>query len=152
MTDTSLDQEEVWDDTALVDSWNEAFAEYKVSILKPPHSQESCILMALQKYHSIAAKGGKVSPPPAPDEEAFTNGNHPTESMEQTQHETVDSDEYAPSVGQASKSGQSTGNGTFTAPAAPSMPQALAANSKCSHHVTPLVMGEPWANGYDSPR
>lgn len=32
---------EVWDDTALVDSWNEALAEYK-------------------KYHSLAAKGEKI--------------------------------------------------------------------------------------------
>lgn len=32
---------EVWDDTALVDSWNEALAEYK-------------------KYHSLAAKGMKI--------------------------------------------------------------------------------------------
>ncbi|KAH7149861.1 hypothetical protein B0J13DRAFT_277310 [Dactylonectria estremocensis] len=36
-----LSQEEVWDDSALIDSWNEALQEYK-------------------KYHSIHAKGGSV--------------------------------------------------------------------------------------------
>lgn len=27
-----LSQEEVWDDSALIDSWNEALAEYKVRV------------------------------------------------------------------------------------------------------------------------
>ncbi|KAF5532298.1 Survival motor neuron 1 [Fusarium mexicanum] len=36
-----LTQEEIWDDSALIDSWNEALQEYK-------------------KYHSIQAKGGSV--------------------------------------------------------------------------------------------
>lgn len=38
----ALSHEEVWDDSALVDSWNEALDEYK-------------------KYHSLAAKGEKVA-------------------------------------------------------------------------------------------
>ncbi|KAJ4267307.1 hypothetical protein NW762_003411 [Fusarium torreyae] len=37
----NLTHEEVWDDSALIDSWNEALEEYK-------------------KYHSIHAKGGSV--------------------------------------------------------------------------------------------
>ncbi|KAH7259683.1 uncharacterized protein BKA55DRAFT_687977 [Fusarium redolens] len=37
----NLTQEEIWDDSALIDSWNEALQEYK-------------------KYHSIHAKGGSV--------------------------------------------------------------------------------------------
>ncbi|KAK2591005.1 hypothetical protein QQS21_011318 [Conoideocrella luteorostrata] len=37
----NLSHEEVWDDSALIDSWNEALAEYK-------------------KYHSIHAKGGSI--------------------------------------------------------------------------------------------
>ncbi|KAH6897433.1 hypothetical protein B0T10DRAFT_557250 [Thelonectria olida] len=36
-----LSHEEIWDDSALIDSWNEALAEYK-------------------KYHSVHAKGGSV--------------------------------------------------------------------------------------------
>ncbi|KAK7424306.1 hypothetical protein QQX98_000574 [Neonectria punicea] len=36
-----ISHEEVWDDSALIDSWNEALQEYK-------------------KYHSIHAKGGSV--------------------------------------------------------------------------------------------
>ena len=30
MADSALPHEQVWDDTDLVDSWNEAFAEYQV--------------------------------------------------------------------------------------------------------------------------
>ncbi|KAK3113083.1 hypothetical protein LTR53_009982 [Teratosphaeriaceae sp. CCFEE 6253] len=54
-----LSQEEVWDDSALVTSWNETLEEYKVS-------QHDCTsitnssLTRLQKYHSLAAKGEKV--------------------------------------------------------------------------------------------
>ncbi|TWU75678.1 hypothetical protein ED733_007350 [Metarhizium rileyi] len=36
-----ISHEEVWDDSALINSWNEALAEYK-------------------KYHSIHVKGGSV--------------------------------------------------------------------------------------------
>ncbi|EFY92215.1 hypothetical protein MAC_01816 [Metarhizium acridum CQMa 102] len=45
-----LSHEEVWDDSALIDSWNEALAEYK------PTTNISCA----QKYHSVHAKGGSV--------------------------------------------------------------------------------------------
>ncbi|KID62043.1 SMN family protein Smn1, partial [Metarhizium hybridum] len=41
MEQVELSHEEVWDDTALIDSWNEALAEYK-------------------KYHSVHAKGGSI--------------------------------------------------------------------------------------------
>ncbi|KAM0493135.1 hypothetical protein ACHAP8_009491 [Fusarium lateritium] len=40
----NLSHEEVWDDSALINSWNEALQEYKL----------------WQKYHSIHAKGGSV--------------------------------------------------------------------------------------------
>ncbi|KAK0386912.1 hypothetical protein NLU13_5225 [Sarocladium strictum] len=39
--DDNLTQEEIWDDSALIDSWNDALEEYK-------------------KYHSIHAKGGSL--------------------------------------------------------------------------------------------
>ncbi|KAL2203613.1 SMN family protein Smn1 [Sarocladium strictum] len=39
--DENLTHEEMWDDSALIDSWNDALAEYK-------------------KYHSIHAKGGSL--------------------------------------------------------------------------------------------
>lgn len=42
MAKQKISQEEVWDDSALVQSWNEALQEYK-------------------KYHSLAAKGEKVA-------------------------------------------------------------------------------------------
>ncbi|CZT24644.1 uncharacterized protein RCC_10369 [Ramularia collo-cygni] len=41
----NLSHEEIWDDSVLVSSWNEAYEEY-------------------QKYHSLAAKGEKASPQP----------------------------------------------------------------------------------------
>ncbi|KAH6848370.1 hypothetical protein B0I37DRAFT_432630 [Chaetomium sp. MPI-CAGE-AT-0009] len=40
-SETAATHEEIWDDSALVDSWNQALEEYK-------------------KYHSIHAKGGTV--------------------------------------------------------------------------------------------
>ncbi|KAG5920383.1 hypothetical protein E4U42_006215 [Claviceps africana] len=44
-----LSHEEIWDDSALIDSWNEALAEYK-------------------KYHSVFVTGGSVRDlPQAPD-------------------------------------------------------------------------------------
>ncbi|KAG7125210.1 Survival motor neuron-like protein 1 like [Verticillium longisporum] len=42
VSEDQLTHEEVWDDSALIDSWNEALDEYK-------------------KYHSIHAKGGKLA-------------------------------------------------------------------------------------------
>jgi hypothetical protein len=39
MPGISLDDRNAWDDTALIDSWDEALAEYKVSpsLLDPTH-------------------------------------------------------------------------------------------------------------------
>ncbi|KAJ0342444.1 hypothetical protein COL922a_001135 [Colletotrichum nupharicola] len=39
--DMDMTHAEIWDDSALIDSWNEALNEYK-------------------KYHSIHAKGGRL--------------------------------------------------------------------------------------------
>ncbi|KAH0490071.1 hypothetical protein TgHK011_001555 [Trichoderma gracile] len=39
--ESDLNHEEIWDDSALIDSWNDALREYK-------------------KYHSIHAKGGSI--------------------------------------------------------------------------------------------
>ncbi|KAK4175424.1 hypothetical protein QBC36DRAFT_331492 [Triangularia setosa] len=48
-SEENLTHEEIWDDSALVDSWNNALAEYN-------------------KYHSIHAKGGTVNDLPATNE------------------------------------------------------------------------------------
>jgi hypothetical protein len=48
---------EIWDDSALVDSWNEALEEYKVDIRVSnpiPYAHIN------QRYHSIHARGEKV--------------------------------------------------------------------------------------------
>ena len=57
MNSNGLTHDEVWDDTALVDSWNKAVKEYKVL---SPSSQTPQKLTRRQKYHSIHAKGGSV--------------------------------------------------------------------------------------------
>ncbi|KAJ3521129.1 hypothetical protein NM208_g13435 [Fusarium decemcellulare] len=73
----NLSHEEVWDDSALIDSWNEALEEYK-------------------KYHSIHARGGSVrdleskcrtaikesSPEPRDDAEATEPTSAPTSAPE----------------------------------------------------------------------
>lgn len=58
MADTDLSQAEVWDDSALLDSWNEAFEEYKVCTRI--EALNHLMTDAIQKYHSLAAKGEKV--------------------------------------------------------------------------------------------
>ncbi|KAI5457357.1 hypothetical protein BGZ63DRAFT_475048 [Mariannaea sp. PMI_226] len=61
-----LSHEEVWDDSALIDSWNEALAEYK-------------------KYHSIHAKGGSVrdvEPRVKTSERPDKAGPQPAEAMD----------------------------------------------------------------------
>ncbi|KAK4156679.1 survival motor neuron-like protein 1 [Chaetomidium leptoderma] len=56
--------EEIWDDSALVDSWNQALEEYK-------------------KYHSVHAKGGTVDDiPNGADEKARSDANAKPETGE----------------------------------------------------------------------
>lgn len=53
-----LSHEEIWDDSALVDSWNEAVEEYKA---RDPMNADSLMLMATsQYYYSLHARGEKV--------------------------------------------------------------------------------------------
>lgn len=53
-----LSQEEIWDDSALVQSWDEAVEEYKVRFL---YLSRDLYLTELQQlYHSIHAKGENV--------------------------------------------------------------------------------------------
>jgi hypothetical protein len=53
-----LSHDEIWDDSALVNSWNQALEEYKVKLTTSEHV--GCTKLLLQKYHSIHAKGGKL--------------------------------------------------------------------------------------------
>ncbi|OAQ99105.1 hypothetical protein LLEC1_03958 [Akanthomyces lecanii] len=58
----NLNDDEMWDDSVLVDSWNEALEEYKVCMLpkewqKKPHTDKTC---PMKKYHSIHANGGTI--------------------------------------------------------------------------------------------
>jgi hypothetical protein len=48
---------EIWDDSALVDSWNEAVEEYKVGRFISRESTESD---HSQHYHSLHARGEKL--------------------------------------------------------------------------------------------
>ncbi|KAJ4326696.1 hypothetical protein N0V84_002922 [Fusarium piperis] len=54
----NLTHEELWDDSALIDSWNEALEEYKVG--KTDEIDECWLTSGYQKYHSIHARGGSV--------------------------------------------------------------------------------------------
>jgi len=49
-----LTQSEIWDDSTLVEAWDEAMGEYKVRL---PVVSGRVWLMGKQKYHSIAATG-----------------------------------------------------------------------------------------------
>ncbi|PPJ58793.1 hypothetical protein CBER1_08216 [Cercospora berteroae] len=53
MANRELTHDELWDDSALVNSWNDAFEEYK-------------------KYHSLAQKGEKVDIPQEPKAPVFS--------------------------------------------------------------------------------
>ena len=53
----SLTHEEIWDDSALIRSWDEAVEEYKVCLHLCPHELLSDYQ---QLYHSIHAKGENV--------------------------------------------------------------------------------------------
>lgn len=57
----NLNDDDMWDDSVLVDSWNEALDEYKVCYpqkwQKKSHSNKTC---SMEKYHSIHAKGGTI--------------------------------------------------------------------------------------------
>ena len=55
---TNMSHEEIWDDSALVNSWNEAVEEYKVNV----HFYMPCGPWPdkTQRYHSIHARGEKV--------------------------------------------------------------------------------------------
>ncbi|KAK3055310.1 hypothetical protein LTR09_003863 [Extremus antarcticus] len=55
MSGAAIQHTEVWDDSALVNSWNEAFEEYK-------------------KYHSLAVKGEKVDLAAENAKRALVNG------------------------------------------------------------------------------
>lgn len=77
-SETAATHEEIWDDSALVDSWNDALEEYKVSerpVSKPRQTAARHVqgwprdADTTQKYHSIHAKGGTVDDIPASADE-----------------------------------------------------------------------------------
>ncbi|KAL2264139.1 hypothetical protein VTK26DRAFT_1660 [Humicola hyalothermophila] len=83
-SETAATHDDIWDDSALVDSWNQALAEYK-------------------KYHSIHAKGGTIediqsSPVPAPRRNAVPETNVTGEPLsgQEGQEEEGEADENAP--------------------------------------------------------
>nr|POE82352.1 survival motor neuron-like protein 1 [Quercus suber] len=58
MDEKELSHAEVWDDSTLLSSWNDALDEYKVSLQTPTiHDPRANVQ---QKYHSLAAKGEKA--------------------------------------------------------------------------------------------
>jgi hypothetical protein len=58
MPGINLDDRSAWDDSALVNSWDEAVAEYQVNFhLSSWHTKQ---LIPLQKYHSIQRSGKRL--------------------------------------------------------------------------------------------
>ncbi|KAG5982108.1 hypothetical protein E4U55_002286 [Claviceps digitariae] len=78
-----LSHEEVWDDSALIDSWNEALAEYK-------------------KYHSIYAKGGSVRDLPQAQESTSTKSESLDPGPEDAQLHQIEDAEQEPVAAAAS--------------------------------------------------
>lgn len=60
MTNRQLSENEMWDDSALVQSWNEALEEYKVNHTGFCISQSRAYYIFFQKYHSMSARGERV--------------------------------------------------------------------------------------------
>lgn len=59
MSDTQdLSHNEIWDDSALVESWNEAVEEYKVRVATA--ALRKLPLIKSQYYHGLHARGEKV--------------------------------------------------------------------------------------------
>ena len=52
-----LSQEEIWDDSGLLESWNQSYEEYKVDFV---YSLCSAPTKQPQRYHSIHARGERV--------------------------------------------------------------------------------------------
>jgi len=55
-----LSHSEIWDDSALINSWDEALEEYKVCVTRTC-SRHQFKLTKSQKYHSIHRNGGNVN-------------------------------------------------------------------------------------------
>ncbi|KAH0600706.1 hypothetical protein MHUMG1_01705 [Metarhizium humberi] len=110
MEQVELSHEEVWDDSALIDSWNEALAEYK-------------------KYHSVHAKGGSIRDlesqisQRAPESEPNKQANSP-EPVSSTGNEDPDA------IISSSDQAQSSQTGATAAASAAPPPQALLGSCK----------------------
>lgn len=65
MPGVSLDDKSAWDDSALIKSWDEAVAEYEVSLCPRNPLQQ---LTSAQKYHSIQASGKRLEEALSQDE------------------------------------------------------------------------------------
>lgn len=64
-----LTHNEIWDDSALIDSWDEALEEYKVAFMQSHPLISDPKLTNLQKYHSIHKNGGNVKDLLKPNDE-----------------------------------------------------------------------------------
>jgi hypothetical protein len=60
MAGDGASHEEIWDDSALLNSWDDALAEYKVGYASPIRDNAKYRTDNLKKYHSLAAKGETV--------------------------------------------------------------------------------------------
>ncbi|KFH48205.1 Survival motor neuron-like protein-like protein [Hapsidospora chrysogenum ATCC 11550] len=122
-----LSHEEVWDDSALIESWNQALDEYK-------------------KYHSIHAKGGSLQDLEKAVSSRLLNHNSSAKATEATENSktTAVKHEPAPSEGEQVPP-PSTGPAAGLAP--PPGPQALLGTVR-DENLKKLLMAWYYAGYY----
>ncbi|KAH8906954.1 hypothetical protein BR93DRAFT_968510 [Coniochaeta sp. PMI_546] len=77
-----MNHDEIWDDSALIESWNDALAEYK-------------------KYHSIHAKGGSVDDLPPDQPEVRPDAKPETRGSSQPMDESEGEERLETAMGDA---------------------------------------------------
>ncbi|KAH6949884.1 hypothetical protein DER45DRAFT_619620 [Fusarium avenaceum] len=124
----NLSQEEIWDDSALIDSWNEALNEYK-------------------KYHSIHAKGGSLRDL---ESQKQTTGKAESES-EQPQAKETDDTELNLKAAEENKetpSSHSEAKGPAVPQGLPSFPIQTVLGSVQDENIKKLLMSWYYAGYY----
>lgn len=136
-----LTHDELWDDSALVESWNEALEEYQVRNIIYPRNPTQDTNSQNQKYHSIAARGEKVpvidmqpKRPAAPSKAApMLNGTRPAPQAREETPEDV------------GPSPMTTLPGNFIGPAAPPKPSNTPAAAPAAATVPANLADMPQA-------
>uniref|UniRef100_A0A0D2YC12 Survival Motor Neuron Gemin2-binding domain-containing protein n=1 Tax=Fusarium oxysporum (strain Fo5176) TaxID=660025 RepID=A0A0D2YC12_FUSOF len=117
-----LTQEEIWDDSALIDSWNEALQEYK-------------------KYHSIHAKGGSVR-------EAEAEAESGSEQPQVTETEEIELDSGTAEQNKEIPSSRNESKEPIASQGTPSFPIQTVLGSVQDESLKKLLMSWYYAGYY----